>query len=368
MHNKILIVCGPTATGKTALAVALAKKFNGELVSADSRQIYKGMDIGTGKDMPEKFSIFNFPTCAEASAGRQFSINFKNKNFQLKPYNISGIPLWLYDVVNPDEEFSVAHYQCLASAVINDIRSRGKLPIVVGGTGLYIKSLLSPIETSHIPPNKQLRKTLVRYSVEDLQKRLQKEDFSVWNAMNLSDRQNPRRLIRKIEIAEFHCHREASFVGRGDPYHKDCFALLNGARNDNYVKSTENILCFGLTASYPFLYKKIDERVEKRVQQGIVREVKSLLGKGYSWDLPSLNTFGYKEWKDYFGMSNVKCQMSNEKEIQKSVIQRWKWDEHGYARRQMTWFKNMKGIRWVDITSDTWNEKVEAIVGSWYTK
>jgi len=381
--NKTLIICGPTATGKTTLAVQLAKKFNGELVSADSRQIYKEMDIGTGKDLPKKFSEhtqprkagFSFPELKK-SQFREWSVrpeNFKNKKYELIPYDMDGIPLWLYDVVNPDEEFSVAHYQHLATVVIKDIRKRGKLPIVVGGTGLYIKSLLSPIETSHIPPNKKLRKTLERFSLEDLQKRLRKEDSLTWDLMNLSDSQNPRRLIRKIEIIEFYRHPGLDPGSRPIQRRQDsCFR-----RND----INEDTLLIGLTASYPVLYERIDDRVEKRVQQGIVGEVKSLLGKGYSWDLPSMNTFGYKEWKEYFnkGFTQSRKAGFSFPELKKSqfrewsvnpfqdVIQRWKWDEHGYARRQMAWFKNMKGIRLVDITSRSWNEKVEAIVGSWYT-
>ncbi|MCJ7826192.1 tRNA (adenosine(37)-N6)-dimethylallyltransferase MiaA, partial [Patescibacteria group bacterium] len=278
--NKLLIVCGPTATGKTTLAVQLAKKFNGELVSADSRQIYKEMDIGTGKDIFRRSKIKD----------KRLKIKIKNQIYELIPYDMDGIPLWLYDVVNPDEEFSVAHYQHIATSVIENIRKRGKLPIVVGGTGLYIKSLLFPIETSHIPPNKQLRKTLERYSLEDLQKRLQKEDSLTWDLMNLSDRQNPRRLIRKIEIALYKKDRKTS--DNKTSLHQ-CF----GGQAVRAKKIEEDILLIGLTASYPVLYQRIDERVEKRVRQGIVGEVKSLLGKGYSWDLPSMNTFGYKEWK-----------------------------------------------------------------------
>src|SRR3989344_4958306 len=126
--TKVLIICGPTATGKTKLAARLAKRFNGELVSADSRQVYRGMDLTTGKEMPD-------------------------------------VPIWLYDVAHPDEDFSVSHWVKLAKDAISDIQKRNKLPIVVGGTGLYIQALLRPFETIDIPPNKKLREKLQKLTV-----------------------------------------------------------------------------------------------------------------------------------------------------------------------------------------------------------
>ena len=340
--NKLLVVCGPTATGKTALAVELAKQCNGELVSADSRQVYRGMDIGTGKDVLGKSKIKN----------QKSKIYVKNKIFEIVPYDVNGIPLWMVDVVNPDEEFSVAHYQKLAAKVIEDIEKRGKLAIIVGGTGLYIASLLSPLETSHIPPNNLLRNQLQMLSKSDLQKRLQKEHPSFWEAMNESDRQNPRRLIRKIEITEFSsCHPALETETGG----KNLDSRLRG--NDKL-----DILLVGITATNSILYQRIDERVEKRVKQGVIGEIAYLLKKGYSWGLPSMNTFGYKEWKEYF-LSNQQSAINKS-----SIIKRWKWDEHGYARRQMTWFGKMKDVHWFNIAQSGWQEKVETLVASWYTK
>ena len=143
--NRLLVICGPTATGKTALAINLAKNFKGEIVSADSRQVYKGMDIGTGKDLP-KFSIFNF----------QFSIDKK----QIGYFLLEEVPVWLYDVVEPDYRFNVADYVECASRVIQDIWQRKKLPILVGGTGFYIKALIDGIETLGVPPDWKLREKL----------------------------------------------------------------------------------------------------------------------------------------------------------------------------------------------------------------
>src|SRR3989344_6082991 len=317
--TRIMIICGPTATGKTKLALALARKFNGELISGDSRQVYKGMDIGTGKDLSGKFPISNL----------QFPIKYKEKQYDLVTYSIDDIPLWLYDVVNPDEEFSVAPYQRLAKAAIEDIRKRGKLPIIVGGTGLYIKSLIEPMETISIPPNKKLRKELNRLSLVNLQKRVYQQAPSVWDSMNVSDRQNPRRLIRKFEISQ---------------------------QEKNYITSnnTYDYLMIGLRVPFPILYERIDRRVDERVKQGILEEIKGLLAKGYSWDLPAMNALGYKEWKGSF-------------DKQQEVIQRWKFHEHAYARRQMTWFRKMKNIEWFDITGAGHQKEVEDKVQRWYT-
>ena len=159
---KLLIICGPTATGKTALAAKLAKKFNGELISADSRQVYRGRDLETNKERPAS------------------------------PAGGPDVPIWLYDVVNSGEEFGVSQWVKLARLAIENIPKRNKLPIVVGGTGLYIKALLEPFETIDIPPDFKLRKK--NLSVQQLQRMVPRGN------MNESDWNNPRRLIRKIEI------------------------------------------------------------------------------------------------------------------------------------------------------------------------
>ncbi len=163
---KILIVCGPTATGKTQLAANLAKKFNGELISADSRQVYRGMDVVTGKDWPKDTTIYG------------------------------------YDLVRPDENFSVAHFVTHARTLINQIIKRKKLPIVVGGTGLYINSLVNPPETLSVNPDWQLRKRLETKSTRQLQDQLKKLNPQRWRQMNHSDQLNPRRLIRAIEVGQ----------------------------------------------------------------------------------------------------------------------------------------------------------------------
>ncbi len=204
MH-KLLVICGPTATGKTALAAALAKKFNGELISADSRQVYRGNDLETNKERP-----------ASQQGG-------------------PDVPIWLYDVVDPGEEFSVAHWLKLARAAAGDILKRGKLPIVVGGSGLYIRAFIHPFETVDIPPDKNLRKR--NLTLRELQ------HMTSRGSMNDSDWNNPRRLIRKIEIAK-------STIKKNNPLPYD-------------------VLIIGLTAPLPVLYRRIDDHLQERIRAGM---------------------------------------------------------------------------------------------------
>ena len=198
--NKLLVICGPTATGKTALAAKLAKTLSGELISADSRQVYRGNDLETNKGRP-------------------------------------NIPIWLYDVADSGEEFSVSHWVKLAREAMKDIQTRGKLPIVVGGSGLYINALLHPFETIDVPPDKTLRDK--KLTLGELQKMVQR------GSMNDSDWNNPRRLIRKIEIAQ-------GKHLRGDS-----------------LQVQKDIVIIGLTAPLPILYKHIDMRLKERIDAGM---------------------------------------------------------------------------------------------------
>lgn len=338
--NKLLIICGPTATGKTKLALSFAKRYNGELISADSRQVYRGMDIGTGKDLPKELSAVS---PASPAGSCQLTARYRNKKYLLPQYKQDGVPIWLYDIVRPDEEFSVGHYQRLGKAAIEDIQKRGKLPIIVGGTGLYIKSLVESIETISVPPNKKLRKELYGLSVADLQKRVQEDAPDKWELINESDRQNPRRLVRKIEIAQY----GLSKLSFKEPQSS---ALLQ-----------QDVLLIGLAASLPVIYERIDHRVEERVKQGIFNEIKGLLAKGYLWDLPAMNTMGYKEWKEHFTLHFTLCTFH-------SAIERWKFHEHAYARRQMTWFRKQPNIHWFDITTSDYGHLIEHHVDLWYNK
>jgi len=325
--NNLLVICGPTAAGKTALAIKLAKKFNGEIVSADSRQVYKGMDIGTGKDLP-KFSIFNF----------QFSIDKK----QIGYFLLEEIPVWLYDVVEPDYRFNVADYVKCAEIVIKDIWRRGKLPILVGGTGFYIKALIDGIETLGVPPDWELREKLGNLEIKKLREILRRIDPEHLERMNESDRSNPRRLIRAIEIVKKIQNSKSK--------------IQNKFKIKNSKLKIDNLLIIGLKAAYGVLYERIDKRVEERVRQGIIKEIQKLIEKGYNWKNSVLGTtIGYREWQLFF----------EGKALKKEAIQRWKFAEHAYARRQMTWFKKDKRIHWFDIHQKKWQDKIEALVGDW---
>ncbi|MFC1626641.1 tRNA (adenosine(37)-N6)-dimethylallyltransferase MiaA [Patescibacteria group bacterium] len=328
--NKVIVICGPTATGKTSLALSLAKKFNGELVSADSRQIYRYMDIGTGKDLP----------IHSQQSKENIKCTFQNNKYLLHSYIVNAIPFWMYDVVDPDEEFSVAHYHTLATAVISDIHSRKKIPIIVGGTGLYISSILGNISTLNIQRDQQLRDMLETYSVQQLQNELLRIAPDIYHSLNNSDQQNPRRLIRKIEIA----------------------------MDKNYAvidKCKYTSLCIGLEVTQDILSTRISERVQKRIDQGMVKEIVQLKNKGYSWKLPSLSSMGYREFGDWIQRGG------NISTISKSDIERimklWLLHETQYAKRQMTWFKKQNDIHWYSVENNDIYSDIEAKVGSWYT-
>lgn len=238
--NKILIISGATATGKTDLAVDLAKKYNGELVSTDSCQIYKGLDIGTGKDQPDE------------------------------------TPIHLIDLINPDQKFSVAQFQKAGLEIINKLHSQNKLPILVGCSGFYLDSLInSNYDTFSIKPNKIWRFISTKLSVKTLQKIYKLLDPENFSKLNHSDINNHYRLTRKIEIK------------------------LSSKKTLNTIQPNFNILHISLTAPLDFLYDRIDKRVQKRIDIGFFDEIKTLLKK-YSWDSPGLQIGAYQCIKPYF--------------------------------------------------------------------
>src|SRR3989344_7818909 len=270
--NKLLVICGPTATGKTDLGISLARKFNGEIISADSRQVYKGMDIITGKDLPvsSKFKV------------QSSKLNINNSQLTIGYRAIEEIPIWLVDIVNPDYPFNVGEYAQIAKKVIEDIQSRNKLPIIDGGTGLYIKSLIYPLSNISIPPDIKIRKNLESLNTEELQNKLKILDKSWWERMNNSDKNNPRRLIRAIEIA---LQTQSSKIK---------------AQKYNSKIKTNNVLIVGLTARKETLFSKNERRVDQRIKDGALEEIKGLLKKGYSWDLHSFSSTGIRQLKEHF--------------------------------------------------------------------
>jgi len=315
--RKILVVSGPTAIGKTSAGIFLAKKFGGEIISADSRQVYKELNIGTGKDLPKnsKFLI----------------LNSKFPKFDIGYYKIKEIPVWLLDIVSPKRQFNVADWLDCADLVIKDIWQRGKLPIIAGGTGFYIRSLINGIGSLGVSVDKKLRKKLEKLSVKELQNKLRNVAPDVFMGLNKSDRNNPRRLVRKIEI-------------------------LMSKIKKRRKKITADYLVVGLRADNKIIYRRIDQRVEERLETGLINEIKSLLGKKMSWTDPGMNTLAYKEFQPYF----------EEGQSLDDIVRRWRFDEHNYARRQLTWFKKNQKINWFDITAKNWQAKMVKLVVKWY--
>jgi tRNA dimethylallyltransferase len=319
-NHKLLIICGPTASGKTALAVKLAKKLNGELISADSRQVYRGMDIVSGKDIPKESKL---------------QINSEDNHVGYRV--IKEIPIWLVDVVRPDQDFSVALFEKYARLVIKDIVKRGKLPILVGGTGLYIKSILSGVETANIPMNNKLRTKLYELTKENLQELLKKLNSKKYESMNNSDMNNPRRLIRAIEIEEYK---------KKNPKHS------NTTQNDvNY-----DVLQIGLKAPKEILLERIKKRVDERIKDGAVNEVKRLMDLGYKPSLQSMSGDGYKEL----------CKYINNEISWDDTVEKWIRSDFEHARKQMVWFKKDKKIVWIDITKSNFFLKCEKMTSKWY--
>ncbi len=319
--NKLLVICGPTSTGKTTMAIDLAKKFNGELISADSRQVYKGMDIGTGKDLPKGAKI-KLPW-------------FKKYGY----YEIDGIKIWGYDLADPRHEFSVAQYIKFAGRIISDILKRGKSPILVGGTGLYIKGVVDGIPTASIPKNILLRKNLEGKNTGELFEKLAQLDSFKAGQMNFSDKKNPRRLIRAIEVAMW---------------------KINNVKKEKVMETKKKdfiVYLVGLTAPERFVSERIKLRVAQRVKAGIKKEVQDLLKKHVTWDMPSMSSMGYRQWKEYFAGRRSEAE----------VIQDWEDEEKKYVRRQMVWFKKDKRIHWFDIAASGCPKNVEKSVEKWYS-
>lgn len=286
--NKLIVILGPTASGKTDLAIKLAKKFNGEIVSADSRQVYKGMTIGTAK--PEK-------------KGRK------------------TIPHYLIDVKKPNQEFNVAIFKKLAIEAVKKIQKKGKIPFLVGGTGLYIKAIIDNIKFPNVLPKKSLRKILERKS--------EKELFKIYKTLDpkgakIIDRKNKRRLIRAIEVSKITKKPFWKQRGKG--------------------KSLFDALQIGIKLSKNELKRRIKKRVKKMFKLGLEKEVKKLVKK-YGWEIPPLQTIGYQEWKEYFTKKPAITKKELKEKIKLHTIQ--------FTKRQMTWFKRDKRIRWV-------NERQEA--------
>lgn len=289
--NPVIAIVGPTGIGKSNLGLLLAQTFDGEIVNADSRQIYRYMDTGTAKPGPEERA---------------------------------SVPHHLIDIINPDEDFSLALYQSLAGGVIEDIRRRGKLPLLVGGTGLYVWAILEGWNIPKVPPNPALRRRLeARASAEGcetLHRRLHEVDPESAARINP---QNLRRIIRALEIHEATGRPPSQLQGKTAP--------------------TFDSLIIGLTAARTRLYRMIDRRVDSMIQRGLAAEVKSLIDRGYGLDLPSMSSVGYRQMGRF---------IQGDLDLE-TAIQQVKFETHRFARHQYAWFRlTDPRIKWFDIETD----------------
>lgn len=308
----IYVITGQTATGKTNRALELATQKNGEIINFDSRQIYKKLDIITGKDL--------------YLTDRRYMLVKKVGPYDIGYYSISGDSrLWLYDIVDPRSPFSAFDYRLLALEVIKDIQLREKTPIIVGGTYFYLQHLLYDILDTPIPPNPELRAVLEKESTQTLKDILFTENFKVFKELNNSERHNRQRLIRKIEIT-----RAGQEVATNTKENYDYvlpFSEKDTSIEGFYMPDRENHR------------KRIQARIEERLKTGAIEEVESLLQKGYTADNPGLQTIGYKQILQFINNDITWEEMKKE----------WLHKEIQYAKRQYTFAKRDPHITWIEV-------------------
>ena len=288
--NLIIAIVGPTSVGKSALAIQLALALGGEIVSADSRQVYRYMDIGTAK-----------PSLEDQAA----------------------IPHHIIDIIYPDENFTLATYQELAFQAIADIQRRGKLALLVGGSGLYVRAVTGGLSIPKVAPDPELRRRLEEKASQEgyqvLYSELQKLDPQ---AVEKIDPRNVRRVIRALEVC----------ITAGVP-----FSQLKKA------SPKVSTVTIGLTTAREDLYKRIDSRVDDMIDRGLVDEVKWLIDRGYSPDLPAMSGLGYKQIVSYL----------KEETSLEETVQRIKFETHRFARHQYAWFRPKdEHIHWFDIREE----------------
>lgn len=289
MKKPLVILSGPTACGKTALSIALAKMIDAEIISADSMQVYKGFDIGTAKTTKEE---------------------------------MQGIPHYLIDEMEPDEECNVFEFQIRAKKYIEDIHNRGKIPMVVGGTGFYIQSVLYDIDFSAEPADKTYRHELEQMAKEKgstyLHDRLKEIDPDAAFAIHPN---NQKRVIRALEY-----------------FHETGDKISDHNRIQMQKESPYAFAYFVLNRPRTLLYERINQRVDLMIKNGLVEEVSHLLDKGYSEDLLSMQGLGYKEIVPYV---KGECSLEEAADLLKK-------NTRHFAKRQITWFKREKDVCWIN--------------------
>ena len=298
--NHLVAVVGPSGVGKSRLALYLAQTFDGEIVSADSRQVYRNMDIGTAKPTPKELSL---------------------------------VPHHLVGIINPDEDFSLAQYQQLAYKAIEDIHQRSKLALLVGGSGLYIWSVLEGWGIPQVPPDLEFRHNLEKEAANGGQNELYQQLMEVDPvAAQRIDRRNVRRVIRALEV-----YKQAETP----------ISQLQQKKTPPF-----NTLIIGLTIDRAGLYRRIDLRVDEMIKQGLVAEVEKLVRMGYHFNMPAMSGIGYKQ----IGMF-LKGELSLE-----VAIQQIKSETHRFVRHQYAWFQlKDERIHWFNIQNEVKLEIVKLL-------
>ncbi|UMT81757.1 tRNA (adenosine(37)-N6)-dimethylallyltransferase MiaA [Staphylococcus roterodami] len=286
----IVVIVGPTASGKTELSIELAKRIDGEIISGDSMQVYKHMDIGTAKVTPEE---------------------------------MDGVPHHLIDILNPDESFSTFAFKNLAETLIYDITSRGKIPIIAGGTGLYIQSLIYnyELEDETITPEEEIIVKKKMKEIEQLDNQQLHDYLAQFDAMSAENihKNNRQRVLRAIEY-----------------YFKTKKLLSNRKKVQQFTENYDTLL-IGIEMSRKTLYSRINKRVDIMLDHGLFKEVQQLVEQGYE-SCQSMQAIGYKEL----------IPVINGQMIYEDAVNELKQHSRQYAKRQMTWFKNKMSVHWLD--------------------
>ncbi|MFN0604305.1 tRNA (adenosine(37)-N6)-dimethylallyltransferase MiaA [Facklamia hominis] len=288
----LVVLAGPTGVGKTDLSIELAKTFNGEVVSADSMQVYRNLDIGTGK---------------------------------ILPHEMQGVPHYLIDIQDPDQTYDAARFKEAGQEAIRKIHRSGHLPILVGGTGLYLEGLLYDLEfggknSTDSLVQQKLKAELEESGIEALWQRLNQLDPIAADKISL---QNPRRILRALEVIETTGQRFSDQMSHQEKQSRfrEYLFVLNRPRQQ--------------------LYDRINQRVLQMIDQGLEDEVRSLYQRNMDPNLPAMKGIGYKEWRPYF----------EGKESLQTVIEQIQQNSRRYAKRQLTWYRNrMKNVHWLDVS------------------
>lgn len=289
---KLIVILGPTASGKTSLALSVARALNGAIISADSRQIYRKMTIGTGKE-PGSWQPYD----SEGDV-----------------YTVQAVPHFVTDIIDPGRTFTVAEFRDAALDAVRRVIARGQVPLLVGGTGFYIQAIVDNLTVPEVPPNKTLRKSLEQKTLDELKQLILKLDP---DALDFLDLRNPRRVIRALEVC----------IMTGTPF------SVQRRRGEPLF----DVLQIGIDVPRDRLRERISARVDTMVGAGLWDEVQKLRAQKYDWQLSSMSGIGYREWR---GVEEGAIDAQ-------AAVEQIKLDTYNYAKRQMTWFRRDERIRWI---------------------